>query len=78
MYLFAVSHHYIDIACNIKYLNAEFDLNIIDFTSGGKFVDDETLYNLGFNLNIFSVIMMLYSTIYLTLKLRMMYGLAQK
>jgi hypothetical protein len=47
MYVYDNGFHTIDIAQNMKYLNAEFDLDLIDKTLQGTLINSTDAYGLG-------------------------------
>ena len=44
-----VGFHNIDLGQNIRYVNAEYSLNLVDYTAIGKSFDGLSLYILGVN-----------------------------
>lgn len=47
VFFMTIGFHNIDMGQNARYLNAEFDLNVVDEMSNGEFYSDTQMYRLG-------------------------------
>ena len=49
-YNFTNGYHFLDIAQNIKYLDTEYNISLIDYATNGQYYNSNDLYNEGINM----------------------------